>query len=50
VRKFGQLWQGCMSSGYRLSIWCGAEEIQGNLKNKIDIRSSPYRAVNTPRL
>jgi len=36
VRKFRYLWQGCMSSGYRLSIWCGAEEIQGNLKNKTD--------------
>ena len=29
---------------------CGAEEIQGNLKNKINIRFSPYRAVNTLRL
>jgi len=29
---------------------CGAEEIQGNLKNKIDISFSPYRAVNTVRL
>ena len=39
-----------MSSGYRLSIWCGTEEIQGNLTNKIDIDFSPYRAVNTLRL